>query len=113
MKNFRKIVSWFGGRYDFSARRAFIVALIADALSMHSRRLSAWNAWHWIWDEGCPADIAPFEGLRIVLLGPSPYIRNWSAGRQFQGMRGELTIERVLDSASVNDWLHRLIHAPR
>jgi hypothetical protein len=70
-------------------------------------------AGQWIWNEGCPADIAPFEGLRIVLLGPSPYVRNWSAGRQFQGMRGELTIERVLDSASVNDWLHRLIHASR
>src|SRR5262249_45321629 len=25
---------------------------------------------HWIWNEGCPADIVPFEGRRIVLLGP-------------------------------------------
>jgi len=70
-------------------------------------------AGQWIWNEGCPADIVPFEGLRIVLLGPSQYIRNWKAGRQFSGMRGELTIERVLDSASVSDWLHRLIHATR
>ncbi len=68
---------------------------------------------HWIWNEACPADIAQFEGRRIALLGPPPYKRLWRAGRQFQGMPGELTVERILDAATVNDWIHRIAHALR
>jgi hypothetical protein len=68
---------------------------------------------HWIWNEGCPAEIVPFEGRRIVLLGPSPFTRYWRAGRQFGGMSGELAVERSLDVATVNDWLSRLRNAPR
>ena len=63
---------------------------------------------HWIWNEGCPADIVPFEGRRIVLLGPSPYSRHWRAGRQFSGMTGELEVERTLPAADVKAWLTRL-----
>jgi hypothetical protein len=68
---------------------------------------------HWIWNEGCPADILPFEGRRVVLLGPPPFSRLWRAGRQFPGMTGELAVERKLDAATVSDWLHRLSDAPR
>jgi hypothetical protein len=68
---------------------------------------------HWIWNEGCPADIAPFEGRRVVLLGPPPYARYWRAGRQFPGMVGELTVERTLGKAEVEKWLQRLASAPR
>jgi hypothetical protein len=68
---------------------------------------------HWIWNEGSPADIVPFEGHRIVLLGPPPYPRYWRAGRQFFGMPGELAVERILDTATVNEWLRRLMYAPR
>jgi hypothetical protein len=63
---------------------------------------------HWIWNEGCPADIVPFEGRRVVLLGPPPYERYWRAGRAFHGMVGELTVERRLSEAEVVDWLNRL-----
>jgi hypothetical protein len=63
---------------------------------------------HWIWNEGCPADIASFEGRRVVLLGPPPYLRHWSPGRIFPGMVGELTVERSLSQTEVEDWLHRL-----
>jgi hypothetical protein len=68
---------------------------------------------HWIWNEGCPAEIAPFEGRRVVLLGPRPYARNWRAGRQFPGMVGALTVQRTLGRAEVENWLHRLASAPR
>lgn len=68
---------------------------------------------HWIWNEGWPAEIAPFEGRRVVLLGPPPYVRSWRAGRQFPGMVGELTCERALGMSEVDDWLHRLAKAPR
>jgi hypothetical protein len=68
---------------------------------------------HWIWNEGWPAEIVPFEGRRIVLLGRSPYIRNWRAGRQFDGMAGELIVDRMLDTAEVHDWLHRLSTAAK
>jgi hypothetical protein len=66
---------------------------------------------HWIWNEGCPADIVPFEGRRVVLLGPPPYVRHWRAGRAFLGMVGELTVERRLSEAEVADWLNRLTRA--
>jgi hypothetical protein len=66
---------------------------------------------HWIWNEGCPADIVPFEGRRVVLLGPPPYSRHWRAGRSFSGMVGELTVERRLSEAEVAEWLARLTRA--
>jgi hypothetical protein len=68
---------------------------------------------HWIWNEGWPAEIVPFAGRRVVLLGPPPYTRYWRAGRQFQGMPGELAVEQILDASTVNDWLQRLMHAAR
>lgn len=66
---------------------------------------------HWIWNEGSPADIVSFEGRRVVLLGPPPYVRHWRAGRAFLGMVGELTVERQLSEAEVVDWLNRLTRA--
>ncbi len=66
---------------------------------------------HWIWNEGSPADIAPFEGRRVVLLAPPPYERGWQAGRAFHGMVGELSVERQLSEPEVADWLNRLARA--
>jgi hypothetical protein len=66
---------------------------------------------HWIWNEGCPADLVPFEGRRVVLLGPPPYARYWRSGRSFHGMAGELTVERRLSEAEVAHWLNRLTRA--
>jgi len=68
---------------------------------------------NWIWNEGCPAEIVPFEGRRIVLLGKPPYERLWRAGRQFCGMVGDLTVERMLGAAEVTEWLKRLTDSPR
>ena len=66
---------------------------------------------HWIWGEGCPADIARFDDLRVVLLGAAPYQRGWRAGRTFGNMAGELTLERQLSDAEVASWLSRLSKA--
>lgn len=63
---------------------------------------------HWIWNEGKPQDIEPFEGVRIVLLGPPPYDRAWSAGRYFPGLPGELEVLEKLSDAQVRDWLTRI-----
>ncbi|MFC8914933.1 hypothetical protein ACFT5C_04105 [Streptomyces sp. NPDC057116] len=50
----------------------------------------------WIWNEGNPADIPVVDGVRLVVLDPPPYQRNWDAGRFFPGMTGELVFERAL-----------------
>jgi len=63
---------------------------------------------HWIWNEGVPADIPPFEGERVVLLGPAPYPRSWTAGRRFPSMVGDLRVERVLTRGEVRDLLGRI-----
>jgi hypothetical protein len=68
---------------------------------------------YWIWNEGNPGDIVPFEGTRVVLLGPPPYSRSWNAGRRFPHLPAEFVVERVLPAEEVNDWLTRIIAAPR
>jgi hypothetical protein len=67
----------------------------------------------WVWNEGSPADILPFEGVRVVLLGRPPYARTWAAGRRFPGMAGELVVERALAPEVVRDRLARLAAAPK
>jgi hypothetical protein len=68
---------------------------------------------HWVWMEGVPADIRPFEGLRVVLLGPPPYARIIRTGRCFRDMPADLRVTRVLPADEVEDWLRRLSNAPR
>lgn len=68
---------------------------------------------HWVWNEGAPADIRPFEGRRVVVLGPPPYERSWNAARLFDAMRADATVERELDAAEVQAWLRKLGGAPR
>jgi len=68
---------------------------------------------NWIWNEGCPADIMPFEGTRVILLGPPPYSRSYNGGRTFPNMEPELTVLRQLDRAEVDDWLARIAAAVR
>jgi len=63
---------------------------------------------HWIWNEGVPADITLFEGLRVILLTPPPYERSWNVGRAFGGMVGRLYVEQVLSAQEVLTWLARL-----
>ncbi len=68
---------------------------------------------HWIWNEGIPADIAPFEGQRVILLGPPPYNRFWNAGRIFPGMKADLRVLEILSPETVQQWLRRIASAPR
>ncbi len=66
---------------------------------------------YWIWNEGTPADIAIFEGTRVVLLGPQPYNRTWSAGRYFPFIPGQLEVLEILTQDRAEDWLTRLAAA--
>ncbi|MER6115829.1 hypothetical protein [Streptomyces sp. NPDC001743] len=50
----------------------------------------------WIWNEGKPADIPVVDGVRLVVLDPPAYRRNWPAGRFFPGMTGELVYDHAL-----------------
>lgn len=68
---------------------------------------------HWIWNEGMPADIVPFVGKRIILIGPAPYPRGWNAGRFFPAMTGELDVLRTMSADEARDWLARIAAAPK
>jgi hypothetical protein len=63
---------------------------------------------HWIWNEGVPADIAPFAGTRVVLLGPSTIQRNWNGGRIFPFMEGSFKLVETMTPETVADWLRRI-----
>ncbi len=63
---------------------------------------------HWIWNEGVPADIVPFEGLRIVILGQPPYARSWRGGLIFAGMLPEFVVQEKLPESAVREWFRRL-----
>jgi hypothetical protein len=67
----------------------------------------------WVWNEGIPADIPPFEGVRTVLLGPQPYPRSWNAGRCFDGLHADLRVEEQLTSEVVRERLQRIAAAPK
>jgi len=62
----------------------------------------------WIWNEGVPTDIVPFEGQRIVVLGEPSYHRQWRGGLVFGGLPPELEIQEKLPEASVREWLKKL-----
>ncbi len=63
---------------------------------------------HFIWNEGVPADILPFEGTRIVLLGDSTIQRNWNGGRLFPFMEATFEIVETMDPAAARGWLDRI-----
>ncbi len=63
---------------------------------------------HWIWNEGVPADIALFEGVRIVVLGPPPYCRGWRGGYIFNGLIPEVRVEEKLSANAVQLWMQKL-----
>ncbi|EFH80235.1 hypothetical protein [Ktedonobacter racemifer] len=66
---------------------------------------------HWIWNEGKPTDVQPFEGTRIILLGEPPYKRTWSAIRYFPGLPGQIEVLAQLSPEQVNNWLSRITSA--
>jgi hypothetical protein len=63
---------------------------------------------NWIEHNATPADIPLFDGVRVVLLGPPPYVRAWSSGRRHVGMHGDLRVTRVLSKQEVDDYLQRI-----
>jgi hypothetical protein len=63
----------------------------------------------WIWNEGFPAEIARFDGTRVILVGPSSYHRGWLAGRVFPAMDGSLQVERPLATAEAASLLDRML----
>ena len=65
----------------------------------------------WIWNEGTPADIALFEGQRVILLGPASYPRTWQCQRMFDQLPASLEIEAELSKSEVTDWLQRMVVA--
>ena len=67
----------------------------------------------WVWNEGVPAEIDKFEGVRVLLLGPPPYVRTWNAGRRFEDMPADLHVVETLTPAAANSWLGRIAAAPR
>ncbi|MGB1287475.1 MAG: hypothetical protein ACPG7F_13130 [Aggregatilineales bacterium] len=62
----------------------------------------------WIWNEGIPGDIMPFESQRIILLGEAAYKRTWNAVRIFEAMHPETEVIAQLSDAAVQDWLTKL-----
>jgi hypothetical protein len=63
---------------------------------------------HWVWNEGVPADILPFAGTRVVLLGPTNLHRNWNGGRIFPFMEATFQVIETMTPETAADWLRRL-----
>ena len=64
----------------------------------------------WIWNEGVPEDITPFEGTRVVLIG-SGISRGWNAGLVFAAMPPMLRREGLMEKAEVQALLGRILRA--
>ena len=62
----------------------------------------------WIWGEGSPADIAPLDGERIVLLGsPVLAVRSWQGFflNIHTALRSDVRVTAILSDAEVTDYL--------
>jgi hypothetical protein len=68
---------------------------------------------HWIWNEGVPADIPPFGGERVIVLGPPTYVRTWRSQRGFAFLRGSLSVEETLSADEVRELVLAIIATPR
>lgn len=65
----------------------------------------------YVFPEGRPADIAPLDGTRVVVLHAPLGRYGWSAGRTYQHMTPALTLDRFMDSAEAASWLGRVLPA--
>jgi hypothetical protein len=63
---------------------------------------------HFIWNEGVPADILPFEGVRVILLGESTVNRNWNGGRLFPFMEASFEVVETMTPDAARGWLDRI-----
>ncbi len=87
----------FWNLYNWTSVREGQLPNVSDQSSSH----------HWIWGEGCPADITAFEGRRVVLLGPPSYPRSWNVGQELPQLRPQILIQRWLNRHEVKDWMNR------
>ncbi|MCY0936668.1 hypothetical protein [Streptomyces sp. H34-S4] len=97
-----------GGKYvPGEAPSARAIAVCRDAAGMVPTA-GAFNLvgadGSWIFNESAPTDIAVVDGVRLLVLDPSPYRRSWDAGRFFPGMHGDLVLERVLGAEETSGW---------
>jgi hypothetical protein len=53
-------------------------------------------------------EIEPFEGTRVVAIGPSTIQRSWNASRVFFAMRGWLTVDGRLTADEASALLTRI-----
>lgn len=63
---------------------------------------------HWIWNEGRPADITSFDGLRVIVLDEPPYDRSWSGGRMFKAVPASVSVTGRLTAEEYDTWRDRL-----
>ena len=64
----------------------------------------------WVWNEGRPADIDVFDGVRTVVLGPASYERSFSSSRFFD-LPASLVVHRALEAAEVEAVFARMAAA--
>ncbi len=65
----------------------------------------------WVWGEGKPTAIPPFEKERVVLLGPLEMPRSWSVGffaPLHPALRSEVAIVDTLNAEACRDWLRKI-----
>lgn len=58
-----------------------------------------------------PADIAPLDGARVVVLHAPLGRYGWSSGRTYQHMTPTLTLDRFMEPAEAAGWLDRVVPA--
>lgn len=62
----------------------------------------------YVYPEGRPADIQPFDGARVLVLHPPLGRFGWSSGRTYEHMRPTLTFDRELDPPEAAGLLARV-----
>lgn len=72
-------------------------------VGFHQFRIS-----RFIWGEGLPADIAVFEGQRVVIACEPSVERGWNAGRRFAELKPELLLEEVFTRVQVRKLLEAM-----
>lgn len=65
----------------------------------------------YVFPEGRPADIAPLDGTRVVVLHAPLGRFGWSGGRAYQHMTPTLTLDRFMEPTEAESWLARVYPA--
>ncbi|WP_020522205.1 hypothetical protein [Catelliglobosispora koreensis] len=67
----------------------------------------------WIWNEDLPNDIPRFDGVRVIVLDPPPYVRGWNLGRAYPLMYPAVTVDRHMSDQEAAAWLTKVAPAAR